>query len=378
MEHQIVYGIIFVGFILLVYAVWKWPDQMKSTKSPLGAKFPQGQHLVGATIATSATNASQVGASMPRAAGGTNIINPPTAPQSGKSTPAPFDNSSAPPYPKEEKVKLPDVDPAKGWLCLKASVKGFEKEVLQDAHAVRLQDDAAILVVADGQSRKSHSKAGADLSVAMVADRLATLAAAGGMTPASWAKEARGAFMAAKDALAEQAEAQEIALTEFACTLIALVATEQGVFCAHVGDGRAGYLDADAVFRPLLDPYKDKDGEANATVFLSMLTPENVDKFLRCKSVPVRSRCVIALSDGPETVCWHTATQDKAGQGKIEDPNMPAGGFFEKIAVQLVGACEKNVSQAELDKLWEAFLTAGNPALKAEKDDKTLVLALRG
>ena len=114
------------------------------------------------------------------------------------------------------------------------------------------------------------------------------------------------------------------------------------------------------------------------TVFLTMLTSDTVDRFLQCQSVPVRSRCLVALSDGPESVCWHTATQDKAGKGKIEDPNMPSGEFFEKIAGQLAGASSNNVTQEDLDKLWTDFLTLGNPALKAEKDDKTLVLALRG
>jgi hypothetical protein len=57
---------------------------------------------------------------------------------------------------------------------------------------------------------------------------------------------------------------------------------------------------------------------------------------------------------------------------------MPSGEFFVKIAGQLAGASSNNVSQEDLDKLWADFLTSGNPALKAEKDDKTLVLALRG
>ena len=303
---------------------------------------------------------------------------PQNLPQTPHTQAVSFDNSSAPPYPKEVKVKLPDVAPSKGWLCLKASVKGFEKEELQDAHAVRFDGSIAVLVVADGQSRKKHSKEAADLSVELVADRLAKQVAAGTITAATWGVEARQAFMAAKEALAAKAKDQDVALTEFACTLIAVVATEQGVHCAHVGDGRAGYLDADAVFRPLLVPFKDKDGESNATVFLTMLTSDTVDRFLQCQSVPVRSRCLVALSDGPESVCWHTATQDKAGKGKIEDPNMPSGEFFEKIAGQLAGASSNNVSQEDLDKLWADFLTSGNPALKAEKDDKTLVLALRG
>ena len=38
----------------------------------------------------------------------------------------------------------------------------------------------------------------------------------------------------------------------------------------------------------------------------------------------------------------------------------------------------KRVTQAELDKLWQKFLTEGSPKLKAQVDDKTMLLALRG
>ena len=368
------YPLIVIGASLIIFTIIKthWPEAVKSTKQYSSPPPPPNPR------AASGVYGPPVGGRNPLPNGMTSRGHAVPAATTHPVQPPAFDNSSAPPYPKEVKVKLPDVAPSKGWLCLKASVKGFEKEELQDAHAVRFDGSIAVLVVADGQSRKKHSKEAADLSVELVADRLAKQVAAGTITAATWGAEAKEAFMAANEALVAKAKDQDVALTEFACTLIAVVATEQGVHCAHVGDGRAGYLDADAVFRPLLVPFKDKDGESNATVFLTMLTSDTVDRFLQCQSVPVRSRCLVALSDGPESVCWHTATQDKAGKGKIEDPNMPSGEFFEKIAGQLAGASSNNVTQEDLDKLWTDFLTSGNPALKAEKDDKTLVLALRG
>ncbi len=86
---------------------------------------------------------------------------------------------------------------------------------------------------------------------------------------------------------------------------------------------------------------------------------------------------MVAMSDGPEDVCWKVSVFDSSGQ-KVVDPNEPSNEFLSKIANQLAGATAKDVPQADLDKLWANFLTDGSPKLKAQIDDKTMLMALRG
>ncbi len=362
----LVWGVVILSAVLLC-GVWSLSPQAPPPASPPSAGWPATPGLPRPVPLAYPGRSSSPVSTAPLAQ---------SAVHASKS-PGSFDSRSVLPFPKEERVSLPDIDRAKGWLHLKASVKGFEKEELQDAHAVRVKGDVVILVVADGQSRKARSKAAADLSVKVVADALVKRADDPDLSAANWPALAKAAFMEAKSALEGAAQTQNAALTEFACTLIAVMATGQEVHCAHVGDGRAGYLGADNVFRPILEPYKEKDGEANATVFLTMLTQETVDAFLRSRSETVRTRCVVALSDGPESYCWHVSTQDKDGKG-FADPNLPAGTFFAKIARQLAEAEAKAVGQEDLDKLWADFLASVHPGLSREQDDKTLLLALRG
>jgi hypothetical protein len=147
------------------------------------------------------------------------------------------------------------------------------------------------------------------------------------------------------------------------------------VACAHVGDGRAGYLDASGHWRALMSPHKG--ALANSTVFMTMLDAESVTRLVRVSFVQGRTRAVVAMSDGPEDVCWQVSTFDAAGQ-KVVDPNQPSNEFLGKIANQLAAATAKRVPQADLDRLWHKFLTDGSPKLAAQVDDKTMLMALRG
>jgi len=282
----------------------------------------------------------------------------------------------APAYPTEvavEVLPLPELD---GWAHLKASVKGSGKAELQDAHEILTHGKAAILIVCDGAGSKTRSKAGADFAVKQlkgsIGDFLATEAPLG---PDEWIIKSKRWLLDVAQGLAQMAEAEKQPLQEYGCTCIIVFANDEYVACTHVGDGRAGYLDEASIWRNLMVPYKG--AEANSTVFLSMLTEENADNYVRHHTEPCRSRSIVALSDGPESVCWHVSTLNQAGDGLI-DPNVPSGVFFGKIANQLAGAAVQKVTQDKLDEAWAKFLTDGNPQLASEIDDKTLLIALRG
>jgi hypothetical protein len=255
-------------------------------------------------------------------------------------------------------------------------VAGFRKPILQDAHDLVIEGDNAVLIVCDGAGSLKHSKAGAEFVVKHLSAKFLELIKAGEViTKETWAERARTLFLEATEALKSKTQADRQSFGDFGCTCIVVFAGPDFVACVHVGDGRAGYLDASGHWLALMTPHKG--ALANSTVFMTMLEPASLEQLVRVTFIPARTRAVVALSDGPEDVCWLVSTFNAAGQ-VIIDPNEPSNEFLGKIANQLAAATAKNVPQNALDKLWQDFLTGGTPKLKAQVDDKTLLLALRG
>jgi hypothetical protein len=263
-----------------------------------------------------------------------------------------------------------------GWAHLKASVKGTGKAELQDAHEVLAVGQSIVLIVCDGAGSKTRSKAGADFAVKQLKVTIGEFLTTGApLGPDEWQSHTKRWLGEVAHGLAQMAEGEKQPLQEYGCTCIIVFANEEFVACSHIGDGRAGYLDDGSVWRNLMVPHKG--AEANSTVFVSMLTDANADDLIRHRTISCRSRAVVALSDGPESVCWHVSTLNQAGDGLI-DPNMPSADFFGKIANQLAGAAAQKIPQDKLDEAWAKFLKDGNPQLASEIDDKTLLVALRG
>jgi len=283
---------------------------------------------------------------------------------------------SPPTVPGQSVVSVDAVPAESGWVHLKASVAGFRKPILQDAHDLVIEGDNAVLIVCDGAGSLKHSKAGAEFVVKHLGAKFLELIKAGEVfTQETWAERARTLFLEATEALKSKTQADRQHFSDFGCTCIVVFAGPDFVACAHVGDGRAGYLDAAGHWLALMTPHKG--ALANSTVFMTMLEPASLEQLVRVTFIPARTRAVVALSDGPEDVCWLVSTFNAAGQ-VIIDPNEPSNEFLGKIANQLAAATGKNVPQEKLDKLWQDFLTEGTPKLKAQVDDKTLLLALRG
>lgn len=273
-------------------------------------------------------------------------------------------------------VPVDPMPPETGWAHLKASVIGFKKPFLQDAHDVVVEGENVVLLVCDGAGSLRHSKEGADFVVKHLGEKFREFIQSGEvLTKDSWPTRVRALFLDVVQALKSKSQADRLNYAEFGCTCIVVFAGPDFVACAHVGDGRAGYLDPSGHWLPLMTPHK---GElANSTVFMTMLDSSTVDQLVRVNFIPARTRAVVALSDGPEDVCWQVASFNPSGQ-KVVDPNQPSNEFLGKIANQLAAAVAKQVPQEDLDRLWQKFLTEGSPKLKAQVDDKTMLLALRG
>ena len=277
---------------------------------------------------------------------------------------------------QQEVFPIATMAPEEGWAHLKASVTGFRKPFLQDAHEVVIDEENVVLLVCDGAGSLKNSKAGADFVVKQMGDKFRELLKSGAaLSMERWSEWARSSFLATSQALKAKAMAERADPDSFGCTCIAVLAGKDFVACAHVGDGRAGYLDSSGYWLALMKPHKGV--LANSTVFMTMLDASSVDGLVRVSFHGVRTRAVVALTDGPEDVCWQVSVFNPSGQ-IVVDPNQPSNEFLGKIANQLAGATVKKVPQPDLDRLWHKFLTDGSPKLAAQVDDKTMLMALRG
>lgn len=281
----------------------------------------------------------------------------------------------APAYPADNPTVLPPLGADPRWAHLKASVIGCGKSELQDSHAVVVHGDTVVLIVSDGAGSRRLSKEGADFTTSILANRFRALVRAGHAFEAQgWPYLASKLFLEVSEGLTAHADSLECTKGDLGCTCIVVFSNASFSACSHVGDGRAGLLDSAGAWKSLLDPYKGQ--ETNATVFLTMLNRSNSESIVRHRVEVGSYRAVVALSDGPESVCWHVSTLNQEGD-KLVDPNLPSGDFFGKITNQLAQASSQQTSQADLDRSWAKFLTDGNPQLASETDDKTLLIALR-
>ncbi len=175
---------------------------------------------------------------------------------------------------------------------------------------------------------------------------------------------------------------EDIPLKSLACTLIAVIAYEDMLLVMHIGDGRAGYCDNSENWHALMTPFRGE--EANETVFLVSDFWDNVDNlphFIRTNIVhfPPEKPALSAfclMSDGCEKASFLCNLYDEEKE-MFYDPNLPYPPFFNPNVKVLQNLHLQNLTQTEINALWEKFLTAGNDKLKNEPDDKTLVLAVK-
>ncbi len=64
-------------------------------------------------------------------------------------------------------------------------------------------------------------------------------------------------------------------------------------------------------------------------------------------------------------------------EDKYYDPNKPFAPFFDPNIQILKELVIQGKSQDEINDMWSEFLNNGNPRLRQESDDKTLILAVR-
>jgi hypothetical protein len=81
------------------------------------------------------------------------------------------------------------------------------------------------------------------------------------------------------------------------------------------------------------------------------------------------------LSDGCEKSAFECYLYDKE-KGKYYDPNRPYPKFLDPNINAIKLLAKQNKTQEEMNLLWLSFLEGGNPQLKNETDDKTMILGV--
>lgn len=295
----------------------------------------------------------------------------------------------APDFPPPQ-VKIIQGSTGGTWRYASGSVHGSEKtsDQCQDSSRLVITEGRqfAILAVADGAGSLKHSNIGAQEAVLAASKsaraELEIIEAKGEtLTRSAFLTLAGKIFGDALAAVNLRAESEKQKAQLYGSTLIVLIAGPDFTACAHVGDGRAGCCLRDGQWIPLLTPMKG--GEANMTRFLTHLRDE--PDLVQANYISLASSAVFCISDGCESASWHTKTKPQyRTNGALVDPNIPSSEFWAAIAKTVAELPDKfraegkpeSEIQGETDRLFSQFLLGGNLTLKAERDDKTIALAV--
>ena len=248
-----------------------------------------------------------------------------------------------------------------GWRVTGASVKGTSHQKrgmpCQDAFDYCIvQDETAVVAVADGAGSAERSHEGARRAIAGALTWLEP-ALTEGMpeNDAEWEGLLAEAFRQARAAVLRLATIERISSRELATTLTCAVACTDWLVVGQVGDGVVVAKGADG---DLFAASQPQHGEyANETYFLTM------DEALQRVEVRVYSQSIEALAvltDGLIRLATNVATNE---------PHLP---FFQP----LMAFASQMESEVQADEQLTALLMSDRVCARTD-DDKTLVLVAR-
>lgn len=249
----------------------------------------------------------------------------------------------------------------------------------------QLGDGWGIAIASDGAGSAKHSDIGSQIAVKRgifhFKNRIVSkgwMEATDLPTDAEWMQLAYNAFKAVRDDMEAVANKNQAELAAFAATAIVIVHSPKGLLVSHVGDGRAGYCDAEGAWKSVIVPHKGD--EANQTIFL---TSEfwNIPNFVmsgvfvpESKVIRGEVRAFALMSDGCENACWSCSRFNPEVQ-KYEDPNVPFEGFFNPICTTIRQMKDTGIDVNEKKNSWADCLISNGPFAK-ESDDKTMIVGL--
>lgn len=264
---------------------------------------------------------------------------------------------------------LPSAEkPSIYWKALARYATGtsHQKQQLpcQDYGDYKILNELIIGAVADGAGSAKHADIGSKLAVTTVLDYLAGCDRLLSLGQSLWTdcqqtsieEEARQIFIEAIDRVSDAFQTHAIAtgcnVDEFACTLLAFVATRDGLFAMQIGDGFIIVRSAEEEFQMLFPP--DKGEFLNETTFLTSINA-------------IAAMRVCVKLDKPDFICVSTDGLEKVAI-RMSDwtPFIP---FFEPLEEYI-----KTVSTPEQeDEYLIDFLNSDRLNARTD-DDKTLLL----
>jgi len=209
------------------------------------------------------------------------------------------------------------------------------------------------IFVCDGAGSASHAEMGADLAISTAVDFFLEQLPRGLDLTQSYAHEC---ICAVRAAIAKEAEQNNLAIRDFACTFLGLISTSTASLAFQIGDG-AIVLDVGAglivAIPPMVGEY------VNATYFV---TGDDALAILQVRpySSPVQRAAV--FTDGLQALILDLSTST---------PHAP---FFDQQFAVVAGT--RPDQEEELHQALRRFLASPGVNSKTD-DDKTLVLAVR-
>lgn len=272
------------------------------------------------------------------------------------------------------------------WVIVGGSVigKGHVSNDIpcQDAHLYKLLDnDWGIAIVSDGAGSCENSHLGSGFVVergmGLFEDLIETkrLGHKNKLPKeAEWREWSIKVFKQLIDDLQAHANEIEVKLKSLSCTIIVVVFSPKGLLTAHIGDGRAGYLEEDGSWLHSITPFKGE--QVGTTVFLTTeFIWEAPELYIETRVIECKLKAFTLLSDGCEFGCFECYQKRENDQG-YHDPNKPYDKFFNPNIEALLTMNSNGLSQNEMNTKWEGFLHKGNEVFEKEADDKTMILAV--
>jgi len=227
----------------------------------------------------------------------------------------------------------------------------------QDSGHYVVVDDVLIGVVCDGAGSASQGHGGSDFLARKLPELLAQAVAAGQFAlqaPSQYRDRLLAIIQSARAQLEEIARSRQLALRDFACTLVGCISSREGGCFFHIGDGFAVHR-RDTGESVLSQP---ENGEyADETYFV---TDESWQEYLRVTPLSQISRggLIGLMSDGTSPFAI-----DRTRTGFY-------GPFIDPVVSFLNSATEQNGNRALQGVL------ASEKTFAITADDKTLLLAL--
>jgi Protein phosphatase 2C len=225
----------------------------------------------------------------------------------------------------------------------------------QDRIACSSVGTSIIAVAADGAGSARFSDVGADLVVTTIVNILQSysLDDAGALP-----QLLRSAVDHARSSVLALADERRVPAREFASTLLAIVATEDGAACAHIGDGVIAVSEGGEDWSWLFWP--DRGEFANTTYFL---TDDNSHERLRIEAISNPITDFALLTDGLEPLAVVYANQT------VHNP------FFNSIFFPLHQSKSAGCNESLSVSLTE-FLASPRVTSRVD-DDLSIVIASR-